>query len=270
MPKGNNRAAWLSSFVVALVVAMGLAVGLGSGAGAQAAKMDSHPAHIHTGLCPAPGDVIFPLTDVSSAMAVNGTPSAATDAGATSAIPVEGSITTVKSALKDLADGNHSIVVHESKANIGNYIACGDIGGAMMGSDLAIGLGALNNSNENGVVTLHDNGDETTTVTILLTSTGAMAGGATPEATPAASAAAMAVDIKGFAYDKAKISIAAGTTVTWTNNDAVPHTVTQDGGGFGSKVMNPGDTFSYTFDKAGSFAYHCEYHANMKGTVTVQ
>jgi len=58
--------------------------------------------------------------------------------------------------------------------------------------------------------------------------------------------------------------------VTWTNNDSVPHTVTQDGGGLTSKAINPGETFSFTFDTAGSFSYHCEFHANMKGTVTVK
>jgi hypothetical protein len=73
--------------------------------------------------------------------------------------------------------------------NIANYLVCGDIGGTMMGSsDLAIGLGTLNNSGYSGVAWLHDNGNGSTTVTIFLmsSSTGmsGAAGGATPMATP--------------------------------------------------------------------------------------
>jgi len=261
------------SLIGALLLLAGLMAQFGDSS-ARAKEMAAHPAHIHTGLCPTPGDVVFPLTDVSAAMSSNGTVTAeSSEAGAASAIPVEGSVTTVKSALKDLVDGNHAIVVHESMANIGNYIACGDIGGMMMGeSDLAIGLGSLNNSGESGVAQLHDNGDGSTTVTIFLVSTGMQRGseGATPAATAASSTAGTAVEIKDFAYDQASIEIPVGTTVTWTNNDSVPHTVTQNGGGFASKAMNPGDTFSFTFDKAGTYNYHCEYHANMMGTVVVK
>ena len=266
MHRGNRRSAVLGSFIVALLLAMGVAVGFG-GSAVRAKGLSAHPAHIHTGLCPAPGDVVFPLTDVAAG--------AGAAIGAPSAILVETSVTTVKSALKDLTDGNHAIVVHESKENIGAYIACGDIGGEMMGSsDLAVGLGALNDSGYNGVATLHDNGDGTTAVTVLLAQSSMARGseGATPEASPAAdsASAAMTVNIKGFAYEPAAIDVAVGTTVTWTNNDSVPHTVTQDGGGFASPVINSGESFSHTFDKAGTFAYHCEYHANMLGTITVK
>jgi plastocyanin len=65
---------------------------------------------------------------------------------------------------------------------------------------------------------------------------------------------------------QASTEFPVGTTVTWTNNDSAPHTVSQNGGGFSSKVINPGETFSYTFDKAGAL----EYHANMKGTAVVK
>ena len=206
-------------------------------------------------------------------MPVDGTPMATGSMlGASSAIPVESSVTKIATKLAEIADGKHSIVVHESMANIGNYLVCGDIGGTMMGpSDLVIGLGTLKDSGYTGIAWLHDNGNGSTDVTIFLTSTGATAAIATPApAADASRGSAMAVAIKGFAYDKAAISIAVGTTVTWTNDDTVPHTVTQDGGGFKSTVINPGETFAYTFDKAGAFSYHCEYHANMKGTVTVQ
>ena len=89
--------------------------------------------------------------------------------GAKSAIPVEVSITTVKADLKTIVDGGHAINVHESKDKIDKYIACGDIGGMVMGGkDLAIGLGELNKSGYSGVAWLHDNGDKTTTVYVFL------------------------------------------------------------------------------------------------------
>jgi hypothetical protein len=92
--------------------------------------------------------------------------------GSTSAIPVEVSVTTVQADLNSLVSSDYAINVHESADNIGNYIACGDIGGMMMGSDLAIGLGELNGSGESGAAWLHDNGDGTTTVSVFLTHSG--------------------------------------------------------------------------------------------------
>ena len=70
-------------------------------------------------------------------------------------------------------------------------------------------------------------------------------------------------------------TVKTGATVTWqfVDNQNNPHTVTADDGSFdsSSKVTgNPGDKFSFTFTKAGTVAYHCNYHANMKGTIVVQ
>jgi hypothetical protein len=100
---------------------------------------------------------------------MGGTPVVSSMVGAASAIPVEVSVTTVQTDLNSLVSGQFAINVHESAANIGNYIACGDIGGMMMGSDLAMGLGELNGSGYSGVAWLHDNGDGTTTVYVFLT-----------------------------------------------------------------------------------------------------
>jgi len=92
----------------------------------------------------------------------------------------------------------------------------------------------------------------------------------TPEASPAASSAAdSAVTIKGFAFGPATLEVAAGTTVTWTNEDSTPHTVTGDKNEFDSGNLDPGKTFTHTFDKAGTFAYHCTIHPSMKATITV-
>ena len=91
-----------------------------------------------------------------------GTPVAGMAIGPETAIPAMVSVTTVAADLNTIVSGGHAINVHESAENIGNYVACGDIGGMMMGSDLAIGLGELNDSGVSGAAWLHDNGDGTT------------------------------------------------------------------------------------------------------------
>jgi plastocyanin len=76
-----------------------------------------------------------------------------------------------------------------------------------------------------------------------------------------------AVSIAGFAYEPADLQVAAGTEVTWTNDDPTPHTVTADRGEFDSEILDPGATFSVAVD--GSVTYFCEIHPTMKGRITV-
>ncbi len=160
----------LSILTAALLLTLGVVLAP-TGASAQDAAMSAHPAHVHAGTCAELGDVVFPLSDVGSSLMMDGTPMAMGDMmGATDAIAVEWSVTSVAAPLADIVAGGHAINVHESAENIGNYIACGNIGGTMMGdSDLAIGLGTLNDSGYSGIARLHDNGDGTTTVTVYLT-----------------------------------------------------------------------------------------------------
>jgi hypothetical protein len=154
-----------------------------SGVTAQDAGL--HPAHIHAGSCPNPGDVVVPLSDVSTSAMNNGTPMAMDMVGSDTAIPALSSVTTVDLALADIVAGEHSINVHQSADDMGTYIACGDIGGMMIGdSDLLFGIGEQNGSGLNGVGSLHDNGDGTTTVYVYLSETGAMSD-ATPMGSPA-------------------------------------------------------------------------------------
>jgi plastocyanin len=88
---------------------------------------------------------------------------------------------------------------------------------------------------------------------------------------PAASAAAgSAVSIANFSFQPATITVAVGSTVTWTNNDSTNHTVTADDGSFKSGPIAAGATFSQAFAKAGTFAYHCSIHTSMTATVVVQ
>jgi plastocyanin len=81
------------------------------------------------------------------------------------------------------------------------------------------------------------------------------------------------------AYQPNPIQVSVGNTVTWTNNDAQPHTVTSGSNGqpdnkFNSSpnfspLVNPGQTFSFTFTQAGNYPYFCSLHPNMVGTVSV-
>ncbi len=77
--------------------------------------------------------------------------------------------------------------------------------------------------------------------------------------------------IQGMAFDPATITVTTGTTVLWTNKDAIGHTVTSDSGLFDSgTAVNTNGTFSYMFATAGTFTYHCKIHPMMTGTVIVK
>lgn len=78
------------------------------------------------------------------------------------------------------------------------------------------------------------------------------------------------VAIRNFAYTPANITVKKGTTVTWTNEDDVKHNATsdQDGGPKGS-LLAKGQSYTFTFEKAGTFNYYCTPHPDMQGTVTV-
>jgi plastocyanin len=79
------------------------------------------------------------------------------------------------------------------------------------------------------------------------------------------------IRIEGFAFDPDEITIASGDTVTWTNYDDSRHTVTEDDDAFDSDDLDQGDTFSWTFDVAGSYGYFCDRHdETMSGTVNVE
>ncbi|MEM3095099.1 MAG: cupredoxin family copper-binding protein [Nitrososphaera sp.] len=70
-----------------------------------------------------------------------------------------------------------------------------------------------------------------------------------------------------FSPNPAEVKV--GETVTWVNDDSGGHTVTSKDGVFDSGMMGKGQSFSFTFDKAGEYQYFCEPHPNMVGTVVV-
>ena len=101
---------------------------------------------------------------------------------------------------------------------------------------------------------------------------GGMMGGYGPAqgASNAAPVTGNAVTIQSFAFQPANLHVTVGTTVTWTNNDTAPHTITfRDSSLKSSGLLQKGDTYSYTFTKAGTFSYYCDVHSYMVGQVTV-
>jgi len=270
------------SAIAAIGSALFLSLALLSGGGVQAqGEEGGHPAHIHSGSCDTLGDVIYPLSNVGPGMVTDGTPEAGGDTvGATEDIyPVDVSVTTVDAKLSDITNGDTAVNVHESADKIQNYIACGNIGGTMFGDSLTIGLETLNDSGYSGVAVLTADGDKTQ-VTIYLGEglSGGDEGASEEESTPAASsdtsgeaaAGESAVEIANFAFSPDSVEVAAGSTVTWTNNDSTAHTVTADDGSFDSGNLDSGATFSQKFDTPGTYTYHCAIHPNMTGTITVK
>jgi len=87
---------------------------------------------------------------------------------------------------------------------------------------------------------------------------------------PAASAQDdMTVSIRDFSFDPGQITVAPGTTVTWTNEGPSPHTTTADDGSWDSGELQQGEDFSFTFDKPGTYTYHCSIHPDMTASVKV-
>jgi plastocyanin len=98
----------------------------------------------------------------------------------------------------------------------------------------------------------------------------ALTAGITP-IRPVSAADKPEVKIDNFSFGPATITIPAGTTVTWTNNDDVPHLVTSDDNKmFKSKALDTDDHFSFTFSKPGTYNYYCAIHPKMTAKIVVQ
>lgn len=77
------------------------------------------------------------------------------------------------------------------------------------------------------------------------------------------------VNIVNMSFSPSNLTVVAGTTVTWTNNDAMDHTATSDTGLFDSGNIGGGKSYSQKFSTVGSFPYHCTIHPGMTGKITV-
>ncbi len=161
-----------------------LAIGATSGAGAV--HEGDYPGHIHAGSCESLGDVVFPLGNAAVGGMMAGMMSGMMDAtpaadamgmgeemGADTRVPVATSYTVIDAPLSDILGGDHAINYHLSADQIGDYVACGDIGGVPMsgggmdGEMIVIGLRAVDDSGISGVATLQGMADQTA-VTVFL------------------------------------------------------------------------------------------------------
>jgi len=77
------------------------------------------------------------------------------------------------------------------------------------------------------------------------------------------------LSIDNFTFKPDTITVAAGTRITWENNDDIPHSIVETTGKFHSPALDTEDKFSFTFDKTGTFEYFCGLHPHMKGKVVV-
>jgi hypothetical protein len=172
---------WPGSMLLRATLLLTIVTLLSAGPGAFPTRAqdegdEPHPAHIHDGSCENLGDIAVPLNDVAyggmaGGMAMGGTPAAAASmstpmamgetVGSSSAVPLKTSVTLVDLPLAQIADGQHAINIHESAEAIDVYIACGDVGGQMLGDMLVIGLQELNDSEQVGVAVLEEIGDRT-------------------------------------------------------------------------------------------------------------
>ena len=78
------------------------------------------------------------------------------------------------------------------------------------------------------------------------------------------------VVMKNFDFSPMAITVPVGTAVTWKNLDGEPHTVVSADGLFRSKALDQNDSFSFKFDKPGTYRYVCSIHPKMMATITVQ
>jgi hypothetical protein len=152
----------------------------------------AHPAHIHEGVCPAPGAIVATLGDVTADFTVEGAAAAgALPVGADPTSPIMASATTTDLPLATIVASDHSIVVHASAAEMGTYLVCGNIGGRTMAdTQLPIALGQVGGSGYSGVALLEGTAADTTLITVYLAAAGASqpSVAASPNASPAPAA----------------------------------------------------------------------------------
>ena len=104
---------------------------------------------------------------------------------------------------------------------------------------------------------------------LLLSALGVCGVNAAPAATAAPDSSTI-VMAKDFMFGPTSITVSAGSTVTWTNKDDEPHTVVSDSGLFRSAALDTNESFSFRFDKPGTYRYACSIHPRMVGTIVVR
>jgi plastocyanin len=83
-------------------------------------------------------------------------------------------------------------------------------------------------------------------------------------------AASSRITVKNFTFSPVPLAVEAGSTVTWTNLDDEPHTAVSDTGLFRSGAMDTNESFSFKFEKPGTYHFTCSIHPRMTGTIIVR
>ncbi|HWQ89016.1 MAG TPA: cupredoxin domain-containing protein [Desulfitobacteriaceae bacterium] len=106
--------------------------------------------------------------------------------------------------------------------------------------------------------------------TLIITSCSSSNSGTNTPSTPDNSQVAQnpAVSIENYSFKPAVLTVSAGTTVVWTNNDSVAHNIKSTD--FSSKNLAKGETFEFKFDKTGTYSYSCGIHPTMTGQIIVK
>ena len=91
----------------------------------------------------------------------------------------------------------------------------------------------------------------------------------TAASTPLNAADQPMVKIENFAFTPTVLTVKPGTTVTFENDDDIPHLVVANDASFRSKALDTGDRYAFTFTKVGDYAYFCGLHPHMQGRITV-
>jgi uncharacterized cupredoxin-like copper-binding protein len=267
---------------VSLLLAVFVLMGVGARTGRADESNASHPAGIRAGTCDNLGDVVAPLSDVGASFTVDGAPSAAQPIGSPSANPVEASETTVQMALRDLVNRGTAIEVRLSAEDTGEFIACGDIGGTMMGAgSLPIGLAERNNSGYSGVAWLHDDGNGTTTVYVFLTKQPEPAAGGTTSASEN-----VAVTLNDFTVTPSQTTLKVGVpyTFTITNDGKAQHELVLEkatdvdvplqasGHEAEAEAIDPGTskTLEWTFTAPGEYQLACHVPGHFEAGMFVK
>jgi amicyanin len=110
----------------------------------------------------------------------------------------------------------------------------------------------------------------TTKITRNITRSILLLGSALMLPVTAARAADPEVKIDNFTFSPPQLTVKAGTTVIWVNEDDIPHTVTSSARAFKSKALDSEDTYTFTFTTPGTYTYFCGLHPHMTGSIVVE
>ena len=77
------------------------------------------------------------------------------------------------------------------------------------------------------------------------------------------------ISIDNFSFKAAKVTVSAGTTIVWENDDDIAHNIVSLDGAFRSQALDTEDKFTFTFEKPGTYGYFCSLHPRMQGEIVV-